>query len=942
MNQRDVRPRRRSMLRQGLPEGWGHPASALVAVFLIALVAVAGPLAPPASASVPTPTIYAATNLSNTSATLNGYVNPAGVSTTLSFCYSTSTIAISGGNCTVSSGTISYATAAQSPSSSSVAITFSANATGLAAGTQYYYAAGASQTAGSTSWSTTATVTAMTGGPFVCMPNFYQENSSYLWRFNAITGTYVHVNSTAQAESLNGIGYDTNNNYIYGVGGTEIYQVGSDGNETAIGTPTNIDATTGDFLPGTNFLLTENPTTGDFYLEDVMSTSPASAVKPASVILGTTSGSKTFDANDIAMSLSGSSYVGYGLGMTSGSSPATATLYKAVIPVSVITANDNSSVWSGTIANAVTVTSVTGIGFPPAETPTSVDNFGSAYSDSAGDVLAYTNTEKDLYQASAAQVATGSSFTVAYEASGAAMGAGANDGADCPNASSPFSAPTPENDPYAVVAGNTLTVNATQGTSLLSNDQIITGATVTMGLTTLEPGGPGQTSYTFSSTRSSYSLTGVNGTLDVTNASSGYFTFTPGTGFAGTETFTYYLVETAPYGLTSSTAATVTINVVQQQVVTWSTPTVLSTSQSSTIPNSATDLGGAPITYSVVTGDANSAGCSVNATSGAITYLGAGQCTIQATAVATSSYSAGSVQLTFTVAATLTKTSWDVSNSQTGKTAVAYAYSLTTAAAGILTALTMTVPTGSAGTVTAGTVYGLSAGTVTLAAGTLTYTITAPVPVAAGIPIYVAFDGITNTATAGTYTSLVTTNTAGGILDVATTGAVVFGSSSTSANVIVGQTLTFTGNTPQFVLNVVPSMLDSVQSQMVILTVQTNAASGYSLAASDSGLSRTAPSFTIPNVTTGPTLGVATFPASGFGASATLSTGGTDGAALAAGLSGGDFVGYPASAANLVTATGPTGTAADTLTITDQVAVNYTIPDGSYSDTITYVVVANY
>ena len=90
----------------------------------------------------------------------------------------------------------------------------------------------------------------MSGGPFACTPNFYQENASYLWKFNAVTGTYVKIDSTAQTEALNGIGYDTTNNYVYGVGGSTIYQVGSDGNETEIGTPTNIDSTTGDFLPG--------------------------------------------------------------------------------------------------------------------------------------------------------------------------------------------------------------------------------------------------------------------------------------------------------------------------------------------------------------------------------------------------------------------------------------------------------------------------------------------------------------------------------------------------------------------------------------------------------------------------------------------------------------------------------------------------------------------
>jgi hypothetical protein len=68
-----------------------------------------------------------------------------------------------------------------------------------------------------------------------------------------------------------------------------------------------------------------------------------------------------------------------------------------------------------------------------------------------------------------------------------------------------------------------------------------------------------------------------------------------------------------------------------------------------------------------------------------------------------------------------------------------------------------------------------------------------------------------------------------------------------------------------------------------------------------------------------------------------LTTGGTDGAALATGLTGGKFVGYPSSAANFLTATGPTGATPDTLALTDEVAVDYTVPDGTYADTITYV-----
>ncbi len=290
------------------------------------------------------------------------------------------------------------------------------------------------------------------------------------------------------------------------------------------------------------------------------------------------------------------------------------------------------------------------------------------------------------------------------------------------------------------------------------------------------------------------------------------------------------------------------------------------------------------------------------------------------------------------LASTLTKTSWTVSNSQAGKTAVTYSYAFTTATAATVIAVKMTVPTGTAGTVAAGTVYGIGAGTVSLASNTLTYTVTTPIAIAANTPIYISFTGLTNTSTAGSYTSTITTQASGPVtVDTATTSSVTFGSSSTGVTVTVGQTLTFTNNTPSFSLAVDPTSLNNQQSQAVVLTVQTNAANGYTLAASDTGLSRSAPAYTIPAVSAGPTTGVATFPAKGWGTSAVLTTGGTDGATLAAGFSGGNFVGYPSAAANFLTATGSTGATADTLTLTDTVAVDYTVPAGTYTDTITYV-----
>jgi hypothetical protein len=294
-------------------------------------------------------------------------------------------------------------------------------------------------------------------------------------------------------------------------------------------------------------------------------------------------------------------------------------------------------------------------------------------------------------------------------------------------------------------------------------------------------------------------------------------------------------------------------------------------------------------------------------------------------------------------ATTLTKMSWDVSNSQTGRSGVTYAYSFTTATSASLTAVTFTVPAGTGGTVAVGTVYGISAGTVTLASNTITYSVTTPAIVGANVPIFMSFSGLTNTTTAGSYTSTVTTQKTGPVTnDTGTSAAVSFGYSSTGVNVTVAQTLTFTNNTPTFSLTIDPSMLNSMQNQAVILSIQTNAANGYTLAASDTGLTRAVPPFTIPDVTSGPATGLATFPSAGWGASATLSTGGTDGAALAAGLVGGKFVGYPSTAANFLSATGPTGATADTLTINDQVGVDYTIPEGSYSDTITYLATPSY
>ena len=186
-------------------------------------------------------------------------------------------------------------------------------------------------------------------------------------------------------------------------------------------------------------------------------------------------------------------------------------------------------------------------------------------------------------------------------------------------------------------------------------------------------------------------------------------------------------------------------------------------------------------------------------------------------------------------AGTLTSVTWTVSNSQAGATPITYAFAMKTATAGTIKTVTLTVPAGTTGTIAVGTVYGLGAGTVALASNTITYTVTTPVSVAAGIPIYLSFTGLKNTTTAGSYTSVETTQTSvPATIDTGTSPSITFGASATTAAVSVGQTLTFTNNTPSFSMNLDP--VSSTQSQAVVLSVQTNAVLGYTIAASDLGL----------------------------------------------------------------------------------------------------------
>jgi hypothetical protein len=127
-------------------------------------------------------------------------------------------------------------------------------------------------------------------------------------------------------------------------------------------------------------------------------------------------------------------------------------------------------------------------------------------------------------------------------------------------------------------------------------------------------------------------------------------------------------------------------------------------------------------------------------------------------------------------AATLTNATWSTSSTTDSATLTSYTYSFIAATSSPLDAITMTVPSGTAGTPSVGTVSpaSIAGGSVgPISGATLTYTFTS-VPIIAGEAISVQIDGLTNTGTAGSDTSTITTEDSAGAVDTATTGSVTF------------------------------------------------------------------------------------------------------------------------------------------------------------------------
>ena len=294
-------------------------------------------------------------------------------------------------------------------------------------------------------------------------------------------------------------------------------------------------------------------------------------------------------------------------------------------------------------------------------------------------------------------------------------------------------------------------------------------------------------------------------------------------------------------------------------------------------------------------------------------------------------------------AAALTNLSWSVTNNQVSATNVTYSYSFKTATTGTIKTITFAVSgAGLAGTPTISRNYGIGAGTVSISGQTITYTVTSAVSVSTGIPIYIEFAGLTNSGTAASYTTAITTQTAApATIDTGTTPAVTLAANNTAVTVTVAKSLTFTINNIAFELDMDPSLAALAdQTAAVGLTVQTNANSGYTLTVSDiaAGLQSAASGNpTIADVSAGKASSVTWPGAPKFGYTVT----GT-GATIDAAFTGTKYAGYTGAGEQIASRANATGGTADTITITNRVAIDYSVQAVVYSDTITYTVTPNY
>ena len=271
--------------------------------------------------------------------------------------------------------------------------------------------------------------------PFTCSANFYQASSGTMYQYDASTNSYAQMpGADTGLGSLNPIGYNPADNYIYGVGGANtLYKIYSDGSHSGAitSTGTAMKTTAGDFV-GNDYFLTAD-SSGNFVL---VNTSGGTAVGSTFTDTGV-----TWAAFDMAYNPNNNQI--YGLNGQ--------TLYTGLIN------------FTAGVPTSVTISTKT--------VSTSVDSssYGAAYVDSAGNAYFFNNTSKNLWQINSTQLAAASP-TASLITNGAVTGS-MNDGASCNTASSPL-APIAVTNAATAVLNTSATLNGSISTQARSGSNV--------------------------------------------------------------------------------------------------------------------------------------------------------------------------------------------------------------------------------------------------------------------------------------------------------------------------------------------------------------------------------------------------------------------------------------------------------------------------------------
>lgn len=462
---------------------------------------------------------------------------------------------------------------------------------------------------------------------------------------------------------------------------------------------------------------------------------------------------------------------------------------------------------------AITITGLTNpsnIGNYPGELVTT--NGGTAVDSGVVSALGFTSTQLtslSLSTSATSTGATGVSYTFGFTTATAQTYSSFNLGLP------PGTSGTPTIGTLSVQAGYAITLPSP--VVVLSGSQLQLSFTATYvpagAVVSIQINGLTNTPTPASYTSSILTLTNVTSALaqvdsGVTNAVTFTSTALRSLSFTASSTSTGATGVTYTFGFgltTNSTLSSITMTVPPG---TSGTPT-LGTVTPAAIAGGTIALSGQTLTYSFTSTSVSSSVTISVAVSGLTNTSTAGSYASTITAYnagnAVASGATASVGFTSSV---LTNLSWGASSTQTSTTGVNYSYQMTTGSGSNLSSITMSVPAGTSGTPTVGSLSAqagysitLPSSTVALSGTTLTLSFTSTYLPSATV-VSMQINGITNTATPGSYTSSITTYNASTSVDSGTTAAVSFNSTvlgsptwSTSSNAVgatgVGYTYSF-------------------------------------------------------------------------------------------------------------------------------------------------------